>query len=143
MSKLEYKSGSLIMMRVSHNADLIQQITDFAASRNIETATFTAIGALKRATLGYYDQNGHQYNEIDIGSACEIASCIGNISIKDGAPFAHAHVVLSDDEANTKAGHLLRATVFAAEVHITVLNGPKLERKYDDVTGLSLWQTKD
>ena len=143
MSTFRYEIGSQIMMRVSHDADLIKQITDFAISRGIAAATFTCVGALKHAALGYYDQTGHEYRKIAIDSPHEIAVCVGNISIKDGAPFVHAHVVLSDDKADTKAGHLLAGTVFAAEVHITTLNGPVLQRGYDEVTGLSLWQTKD
>ncbi|MFC1951300.1 PPC domain-containing DNA-binding protein [Chloroflexota bacterium] len=143
MSVFEYNSGSRIMVRVRHDADLMGELNDLAVSQGIEAATFTAIGALKCATLGYYNQTGHQYGEIDIDYHCEIASCIGNISIKDGTPFVHAHAVLADDKGNTKAGHLLGGTVFAAEVHIRTLVGPTLERQYDEVTGLSLWQTED
>jgi len=64
---------------------------------------------------------------------------VGNVSLKDGEPFVHAHAVLSDEKGNTRAGHLLEGIVFAAEVHLSQLEGPKLERKYDEVTGLSLW----
>jgi len=34
---------------------------------------------------------------------------------------------------------LLEGIVFAAEVHLRQLEGPRLERKYDELTGLSLW----
>ena len=51
--------------------------------------------------------------------------------------------ILADEKGNTKAGHLLEGAVFAAEVHIRELEGPNLERKYDDVTGLWLWQIED
>jgi predicted DNA-binding protein with PD1-like motif len=37
---------------------------------------------------------------------------------------------------------LLEGVVFAAEVHVCELRGAKLERKYDKVTGLSLWETR-
>ncbi len=74
-----------------------------------------------------------------LDSPQEIASCVGNISVKDGRPFVHAHAVLADKNGNTKAGHLLEGVVFAAEVHLRELKGAKLERKYDKVTGLSLW----
>jgi len=97
---------------------------------------------LKRARLGFYDQKNHEYREIKIDSPHEMASCIGNISLKDGEPFVHAHVVLADEAGNTKAGHLLEGIVFAAEVHLRRLEGPKLERKHDEVTGLSLWEVK-
>jgi len=129
-------------VRLKHDADLVQAITELARSKGIETGSFTAIGALKNARLGYYDQKNHEYLEIKIDAPCELASCTGNISLKDGEPFAHIHVVLADEAGNTKAGHLLEGIVFAAEVDLRQLTGPKFERKHDEVTGLSLWEVK-
>lgn len=142
MSLFECNASKELMVRLKHDADLIQSITELARSKGIEAGSFTAIGALKSARLGYYDQRGREYREIRIDSACELASCTGNISLKDGEPFAHIHVVLADEAGNTKAGHLLEGIVFAAEVHLRQLEGPKLERKYDEVTGLSLWNVE-
>ena len=139
MSVFEYKPGKELIVRVEHDSDLVRSITELAKNEGIKTGSFTAIGALKRARLGYYDQKNHEYREIKVDSPHEIASCVGNISLKDGEPFTHAHVVLADEKGNTKAGHLLEGIVFAAEVHLRQLEGPKLERKYDEVTGLSLW----
>ena len=135
----EYKASKELIVRLKHDADLIQSITELAKNKGVEAGSFTAIGALKRARLGYYDQKNHEYREMEIDSPHEIASCIGNVSLKDGEPFIHAHVVLADEMGNTKAGHLSEGTVFAAEVHLRQLEGPRLERKYDEVTGLSLW----
>jgi predicted DNA-binding protein with PD1-like motif len=131
-----------LMVRLQHDTDLLRSITELARRRGIEAGSFTAIGALKRARLAYYDQKKHEYREIKIDSPHEIASCTGNISLKDGEPFLHAHVVLADETGNAKAGHLLEGIVFAAEVHLRQLRGAKLERKYDEVTGLSLWEVK-
>jgi predicted DNA-binding protein with PD1-like motif len=142
MSVFEYKASNEFIVRVEHNSDLVQSITELARNKGIKAANFTAIGALKRARLGYYDQKNHEYREIKVDLPHEIASCVGNISLKDGEPFTHAHVVLADEKGNTKAGHLLEGIVFAAEVHLRQLEGPNLERKYDEVTGLSLWDIK-
>jgi len=135
----EYDASKELIVRLKHDADVVQSITELAKNKGIEAGIITAIGALKRAKLGYYDQRSQEYREIRIDSPHEMASCIGNVSLKDGEPFIHAHVVLADETGNTKAGHLLEGIVFAAEVHLRQLEGPKLERKYDEVTGLSLW----
>ena len=142
MNVFEFNGNKDLMVRLKCDADLIQSITELARSKGIEAGSFTAIGALKSARLGFYDQKSHEYREIGIDSACELASCTGNISLKDGVPFAHIHVVLADEAGNIKAGHLLKGVVFAAEVHLRQLEGPKLERKYDEVTRLSLWNVK-
>ena len=126
-------------MRVKHDSEMINFVTEFAEKNAIMTATFTAIGALKCAKLGFYDQEKHEYLETLLSAPQEIASCVGNISLKEGKPFVHAHAVLADRKGNTKAGHLLEGKVFAAEVHLTELVGAKIVRKNDAVTGLSLW----
>jgi len=139
MYLFEYSASKELIVRLEHDADLVQSVTELARSKGIEAGSFTAIGALKRARLGYYDQKSHGYREMKIDTPHEMASCIGNVSLKDGKPFVHAHVVLADEMGNTKAGHLFEGVVFAAEVHLHQLEGPRLERKYDEVTGLSLW----
>jgi predicted DNA-binding protein with PD1-like motif len=138
----QFELGRNFLVRAEHNSDLIQFVTELAEKEGITAATFTAIGALKRAKLEFYDQKKHEYQEITLDSPHEIASCMGNISAKDGRPFVHAHAVLADKNGNTKAGHLLEGVVFAAEIHLRELKGAKLERKYDKVTGLSLWETE-
>jgi predicted DNA-binding protein with PD1-like motif len=142
MSLFEFSASKELMVRLKHDADLVQSITELARSKGIEAGSFTAIGALKSARLVCYDQTDHEYREIRIDWPCELASCTGNVSLKDGQPFAHIHVVLADEAGNTKAGHLVEGIVFAAEVHLHQLEGPRLERKYDEVTGLSLWNAE-
>ena len=103
-------------------------------------AVFTVVGAVKQVRLAYYDQARHEYQKIELNQPLEIASCFGNLSLKDGKPFAHLHAVLADEASKTYAGHLIKATVFAAELHLQELLGKKLEREYDQTTGLALWE---
>ena len=131
--------GRNFLVRVAHGSDIIDFLTDVAKEHGIVTATFTAVGALKDAKLGFYDQDRHVYLETVLSAPQEIASCVGNISVKEGKPFVHAHAVLADQAGVVRAGHLLEGKVFAAEVHVIELVGEKVVRKHDAVTGLSLW----
>ena len=140
MSVFEFSTSKELIVRLRQDADLIQSVTELAMSKGIEAGSFTAIGALKRAKLGYYHQKNHKYREMGIESPHELVSCVGNVSLSEGKPFVHAHVVLADEKGNTKAGHLLEGIVFAAEVHLRQLEGPQLERKLDESTGLWLWE---
>lgn len=135
----EFQHERALIIRPDHDSDLIEYIKGVAKAEEVEVGSFTAIGAFKEAILGFYDQNSHEYREIEVDRPCELASCLGNISIKDGEPFVHAHAVLEDENGSLKAGHLSEGRVFAAEVHLQVLDGQKLERKHDSVTDLSLW----
>jgi predicted DNA-binding protein with PD1-like motif len=76
------------------------------------------IGALSRAELGYYDQLSHEYGTFSLEEPVELASCYGNISMRDGRPFVHAHAVLSDRTGRTFGGHLTCGTIFAAELYL-------------------------
>ncbi len=140
MNYSEYEPGKYIIARAEHDADLVEFIKNIAKKEKIKVGMFTAIGALKRARLGFYNQDTQKYQEISVDNPCEIASCVGNISSINGETFVHSHAVVSDDSGKAKGGHLSESTVFAAEIHIQVLKGPKLSREPDDTTGLSLWK---
>ena len=131
--------GRNFIVRAKHDSDIIALLNNVAKKHGITTATFTVIGALKKAKLAFYDQDKHEYLEILLSTPQEIAICVGNISTKEGEPFVHAHAVLADRDGNAKGGHLLEGKVFAAEIHLFELVGEKIVRTNDAVTGLSLW----
>ncbi len=136
----EYQPARHMMTRLDKGLDLVEQITSLALKEGIETATFTAIGALSRAELSYYDQRKKEYQNFGIDGPVELASCTGNISIRDSRPFVHAHAVLSDPGGHAIGGHLIRGEVFAAELYLVELSGDKLVREHDAETGLYLWR---
>ena len=110
----------------------------YAADHAIGAAWFTGMGAVQEATLAFYDQDAQTYECITFDEPLEVASCVGNIALLDGAPFAHTHMVLSRPDGSTVAGHLDEATVFAGELHMQVYERP-LERQQHAPTGLDLW----
>ena len=105
--------------------------------------TVAAIGALTEATLGFYDQEAHEYRTIEIDRPGEIAGLLGNISVRDGRPFLHAHATLTDSKGDVMGGHLTRGTVFAAEVYLQELLGTPPVRVHDPNTDLFLWRSGD
>jgi predicted DNA-binding protein with PD1-like motif len=139
MTSRRFDIGRNFIVRAKHDSDIITFLNNVAKKHGITTATFTVIGALKSAKLGFYCQDKHEYLEILLSTPQEIATCVGNISTKEGEPFVHAHAVLADKDGNVKGGHLLEGKVFAAEVHLFELVGEKIVRANDAVTGLSLW----
>ena len=135
----DFSQGRIFFARLDHGADIISQITNLAEKNGIETAALCAIGALSRAELGYYDQLSHEYGKISLEEPVELASCTGNISMRDGRPFVHAHAVLSDRTGRTWGGHLTSGIIFAAEIYLQELTGLPLKRVPDSITGLNLW----
>ena len=76
-----FRQGRIFFARLDHGADIISQITNLAEENEIETGALSAIGALSRAELGYYDQLSHEYGKISLEEPVELASCCGNISL--------------------------------------------------------------
>jgi predicted DNA-binding protein with PD1-like motif len=139
----ELRPGRLFLSSLDHDSEIVASITSLAESLGVEVGAVNAIGALKRAEIGYYDQETHEYRAIEIDRPMEISSLIGNLSLRDGKPFLHAHVTLADLEGNVKGGHLSSGTVFAAEVYIQELVGRPPVRSHDPTTDLFLWSDSD
>jgi predicted DNA-binding protein with PD1-like motif len=129
-----------IIGRIEHGADLLEALGGLCRERDIRLGWFEGLGAVKKAALSFYDQQTHEYRVVEIDRPLEITGLAGNISVKEGAPFVHAHVTFADDAGRAFGGHLAAGTiVFACEIMIEVLDGPVLERLFDETTGLSLW----
>jgi len=140
----EVNAVKMFMGKLSHGVDLLEEITKICVDQDIYLGRIEALGAVKKARLGYYNQQDHEYHFFDLNQTLEITNLVGNISIKDGVPVVHAHVTLSDKDGHAYGGHLAPGTiVFACEVAIQVLDGPNFERGLDQETGLPLWKMNE
>jgi uncharacterized protein len=134
--------GRVFMGKLSHDCDLLDELTEFCISEKITLGRIEGIGAVKQARIGFYDQQTREYGFHQIDSPLEITNLTGNISIKDCKPFVHAHITLANKNGNAFGGHLAPGTiVFACEVIIEEFDGPAFERGFDEETGLPLWKT--
>ncbi|KHO61336.1 DNA-binding protein [Thermoanaerobacter sp. YS13] len=128
------------MGRFPYGKDLLEEINKVIASENIRSGEIRIIGAVSKAVFGYYDVQSKNYIYISKDEHMEILNATGNISVKDGKPFAHVHITLADKNGNAFGGHLMEGTIiFAAEFVITDYGDNNLERFYDETTGLQLW----
>jgi len=141
MSGMEFAPGRTIVARLTHGADLLDEIVALAELHGVETAALQGLGALRHARLAYYDQAGQSYHEFDLNGPLEITALAGNLSRRDGGTAAHVHLTLADDEGRAYGGHAAPGcVVFACELVVNELRGPALERAYDAETGLPLWR---
>ena len=136
----EARQGRVFVGRLATGSDLVQEIERHCAERGVLAATVSVIGAVRRARFAYYEQQEHRYLEMETDAHHEITGFVGNVSLRDGRPFLHAHATFADVVGDTAAGHLLPGIeVFAAEVVITELADVSLVRRHDEETGLALW----
>ncbi len=126
-----------------NGCDMLEEIARIAAEAGLRHAALSVIGAVSRASFGFYDQEAKKYTHMTRQGGYEVINCTGNITVKDGSPFVHAHALFGEADGSAFGGHLLSpTTVFAAELQITELAGPPPERVFDEKTGLYLWQAQ-
>lgn len=139
---VEVNPSKVIMGRLFYGKDLLQELNLICNENNIKLGRIEALGAVQRASLGYYRQPTHEYHFFVLEQPLEITKLVGNISLKESNPFVHAHITLADEQGKTYGGHLADGTiVFACEYIIQVFEGPDLHRLFDEQTGLPLWQS--
>jgi len=123
-------------------ADLYDGVSEIVRKENIRFGRVQAIGATTHAVVAYYDQKLKNYMPLEFDGGMEILNCAGNISIRDGKPFLHIHLILGDRDGKVFGGHVLPGTkIFALEVFIDEYDGEEFIREKDDRTGLFLWKS--
>jgi predicted DNA-binding protein with PD1-like motif len=118
--------------------EVIAGLRTFAAENDLMASEFTAIGALKKATLGYFDFDINDYDRIPIDEQVEVLSLVGNVSSKDNRPKIHAHVVVAKRDGTAHGGHLLEGYVRPTLEVILTESPDYLVREIDEATGLAL-----
>lgn len=140
--KMEGCSGRRLAFRLTYGCDLLESLQGIVEEADVRFGSINFLGAVQKARVGYYLQDEKRFITLDLDEPMEILSGLGNVSLKDGRPFVHAHVTFLDRTGTIRGGHLLPGTIiFAGEVFIEELELPAPPERVDDpVTGLSLWE---
>ncbi len=122
--------------------DLYESLTRLVQQENIRLGRIQGLGATTHAVVAYYDQDEKQYKPMEFSGGMEILNLHGNVSMRDGKPFVHIHILLGDRQGRVFGGHVMPGTIlWACEVFIDEFGGEDLVRDKDERTGLFLWRT--
>jgi hypothetical protein len=110
----------------------------FAEENRLAAARFTAIGAFRDATLGYFDWQAKDYKKIPVPEQVEVLSLIGDVAVSEGKPKVHAHVVVGRSDGSTRGGHLLEAHVRPTLEVVLVESPAHFKKRHDPESGLAL-----
>lgn len=139
----QFERGRTFVAKLDHQADLLEELNKICQHEYIKAGYIQVIGAISSLKYGFFDQDEKEYtyNTYAYDESMEIVSCSGNVSVKDGKPFCHMHIVASDKKGKCVGGHLVAGTsIYAAEVVIQEILGEDLVRELDDTTKLTLWK---
>ena len=128
----------MFMLVLATGDEAIASLTSFAREQQLHTSQFTAIGAFSSAVVAYFDWEKKDYRKIPISEQVEVLSLLGDITIEQDGPKIHAHVVLGQQDASARGGHLSSGHV-RPTLEIVLTESPRyLRRRFDAESGLAL-----
>jgi predicted DNA-binding protein with PD1-like motif len=139
MLKRQQKISRVSWLCLKQGDDLLKAVSAYCLKNNVKAGLVMAIGALQKAAFSYYEQKEKKFCRRCIDQPVEIVSCLGNVSLKNGKPFLHAHLAVADSQGKVFGGHLEEGCiVFAADCAIFETKGDIIAREFDENTGLFL-----
>jgi predicted DNA-binding protein with PD1-like motif len=124
------RDGSTIVARLFKGEEFTECVTSLCRKEHFSSGRVQAIGAVKKAVLGYFDTEEKKYIHFECKG--ELVSCMGNIARKGDDIIVHAHAVIADREGNCTGGHIVAAEPsVTVEVIITVALDLKRARDPD------------
>ena len=136
MKSAESPRGWLV--KLESGEEIPKDLLAAASSLGVATASVAGIGAFDLAVIAWFDLSAKTYIETSLVEPLEVVSLTGNLTRVDGAPFLHAHAVVSRRDGSTLAGHLMSARVSVTlELFLTRFDLPAT-RSLDSRWGLKL-----
>ena len=107
--------------------ELHQSVLAAASEHGIEGGLVSAIGAVDEIELGYFCLPERVYTRRLVQEQLEVVSLNGNLALKDGKPFLHAHGLFTGRDFVALGGHVFRARV-SITLEVFVLRTAPLRR---------------
>jgi uncharacterized protein len=130
--------GETFVLVFDKDDEVMTTLPAFASERGLTSGHFTAIGAFSDVTLGFLDPATKEYEPIRIDEQVEAVSLVGDVSLENGEPRIHAHVVVGRRDGQAYGGHLLEARVWPTLEVVLTESPAHLRRELDPETGLPL-----
>jgi len=125
-------------LRLDRGEEIVETLGRFLEEQGVGAGSLTGIGAVDEAELGLFSMKTKEYKRRAFEGEYEIVALTGNVSVLDGRPFCHLHVLLSDEDYRVIGGHLFRGRVaVTCEIDLCVHPEP-LRRSRDELTTLNL-----
>lgn len=125
-------------LRFESGEALAEKLVNWLGAQQIGYATMSGLGAVREATVSYWNAHSREYEQHELDEQMEVVSLIGNATIREGSPFTHIHVALGRTDLSIVGGHLDDLVVHPnLEIEIRP-EAATVERTFDDNCGLYL-----
>lgn len=135
---LEAPHGSApdLLVVLDPGDELHASLVEAARRFDVRGAMVSGIGAVDDLELGYFALPEKVYVRRTVKHRVEAVSLMGNLSMKDGAPFLHCHGLFTGLDFGAFGGHVFRATA-SITLEMMVLRTGALRRNPDPTFGLT------
>ena len=132
-----------VLLSLEKGDDIFDSLYTVIDEENIKFGWINGIGAIENIMLGSYSLEKKDYIKKEFKGQFELTSLLGNITTKNGEPFIHIHVNVSNEECNAYGGHLFSGTITATGEMIIFLSDYRVNRKESTNIGLYLWDLNE
>jgi uncharacterized protein len=132
-SSIDGRSAILVL---EPGEELHACVRRFASAHGFKGGFVSAIGAVDDVELGYFRLPEKVYDRRRYRERVEVVSLTGNLGVKDGEPFLHAHGVFTGPDFLAFGGHVFSA-VASIVLEVLVYETGRLSRVPDDRFGLT------
>ena len=141
---MQYRvEGNKILVSLEKGDEIFDSINTVIDETDIKFGWINGIGAVEHITLGSYSVEKKDYIKKEFKGEFELTSLVGNITTKNGSPFIHLHVNVSDKQCNAYGGHLFSGIITATGELIIFLSDSYINRRESDDIGLYLWNLNE
>jgi len=136
---LDDRNGKTFAVIFDTDDEVMGGLAEFAKREGLAGSHFTAIGAFRDVTLGYFDWDKKDYLKVPLREQVEVLSLVGDVALDErGGPKVHAHVVVGRRDGTAHGGHLIEAHV-RPTLEVVLVESPRhLQRRHDPASGLAL-----
>ena len=130
--------GDRTQIRFESDDQFISSLTAFAEAESIAFAVFSGIGAVRSARIGFFSNERRAYDIHELNEQFELVSLIGNIALRDGKPFVHAHAGLARQGLSMVGGHVMELVARPTIEVWLRREAASVSRMPDEESGLAL-----
>jgi len=136
--KVEH-SGQNFLVYIQIDEPVMETLISVCKNNGIMNGQISGIGAVKEIEMGAYDLDSKSYLRKQYPDNHELISFQGNITLKDGNPFIHAHITIGNHDLHTRGGHLFEMKVAVVGEFIIRNIESNVHREFDKNIGLAVW----
>jgi predicted DNA-binding protein with PD1-like motif len=135
MKSVSEKLIKVHFIKMEKGEDILETLLKYCKEVDFQSGALYGLGAVEKASLGFYDLNTKTYLTNDYNFNAEILNCTGNIAKnKETSEYVvHVHMTIGDAEGKTFGGHLLPGNPISVTGEFTLFEiNTTLNRELDD-----------